>query len=39
MRNKKLPYDVFYIRNARIGLDILIMFQTIKTVLLGRGVQ
>jgi len=34
---EKLQYDLFYIKNASIGLDLLIMFQTIKTVLLGRG--
>jgi len=26
-------------KNASIGLDLLIMFQTIKTVLLSRGAQ
>ena len=31
---EKLQYDLFYIKNASIGLDLLIMFQTIKTVLL-----
>jgi len=36
---QKLQYDLFYIKNASIGLDVLIMFQTIKTVLLGRGAQ
>jgi exopolysaccharide biosynthesis polyprenyl glycosylphosphotransferase len=36
---QKLQYDLFYIKNASIGLDMLIMFQTIKTVLLGRGAQ
>jgi sugar transferase (PEP-CTERM system associated) len=36
---QKLQYDLFYIKNASLGLDILIMFQTIKTVLLGRGAQ
>ena len=36
---EKLQYDLFYIKNASIGLDLLIMFQTIKTVLLGRGAQ
>ena len=36
---EKLQYDLFYIKNASIGLDILIMFQTIKIVLLGRGAQ
>lgn len=36
---QKLQYDLFYIKNASIGLDVLIMFQTIKTVLRGRGAQ
>ncbi len=36
---EKLQYDLFYIKNASIGLDMLIMFQTIKTVLLRRGAQ
>jgi lipopolysaccharide/colanic/teichoic acid biosynthesis glycosyltransferase len=36
---EKLQYDLFYIKNASIGLDVLILFQTIKTVLLGRGAQ
>lgn len=36
---QKLQYDLFYIKNASIGLDLLIMFQTIKIVLLGRGAQ
>jgi sugar transferase (PEP-CTERM system associated) len=36
---EKLQYDLFYIKNASFGLDMLIMFQTIKIVLLGRGAQ
>ncbi len=36
---EKLQYDLFYIKNASIGLDLLIMFMTVKTVLLGRGAQ
>ena len=36
---EKLQYDLFYIKNASIGLDVLIMFQTIKIVVLGRGAQ
>jgi exopolysaccharide biosynthesis polyprenyl glycosylphosphotransferase len=36
---EKLQYDLFYIKNASIGLDLLIMFHTIKIVLLGRGAQ
>jgi sugar transferase (PEP-CTERM system associated) len=36
---EKLQYDLFYIKNASLTLDLLIMFQTIKIVLLGRGGQ
>ncbi len=36
---EKLQYDLFYIKNASIGLDMLIMFQTVKTVVLRRGAQ
>jgi sugar transferase (PEP-CTERM system associated) len=36
---EKLQYDLFYIKNASVGLDLLIIFQTIKIVLLGRGAQ
>jgi sugar transferase (PEP-CTERM system associated) len=36
---EKLQYDLFYIKNASIGLDIFIMFQTIKILLLRRGAQ
>ena len=36
---EKLQYDLFYIKNASFGLDILILFQTIKIVLLRRGAQ
>jgi len=36
---EKLQYDLFYIKNASIGLDLMIMLQTIKIVLLGRGAQ
>ena len=36
---EKLQYDLFYIKNASLGLDLLIMFQTIKIVILGRGAQ
>jgi sugar transferase (PEP-CTERM system associated) len=36
---EKLQYDLFYIKNASIGLELLIVFQTIKTVLLRRGAQ
>ncbi|MGA7928930.1 MAG: TIGR03013 family XrtA/PEP-CTERM system glycosyltransferase [Candidatus Sulfotelmatobacter sp.] len=36
---EKLQYDLFYIKNASIGLDLIILFETIKIVLLGRGAQ
>ena len=36
---EKLQYDLFYIKNASIFLDMLIMFQTIKIVVLGRGAK
>ena len=35
----KLAYDLFYIKNVSIGLDLLILFKTAKIVLLGRGAQ
>jgi len=34
---EKLSYDLFYIKNMSIGLDLLILFQTVKILLLGRG--
>lgn len=36
---EKLQYDLFYIKNRSIGLDVLILFQTIKIVMLGRGAK
>ena len=36
---EKLQYDLYYIKHASIGLDLLIMFQTVKIVILGRGAQ
>jgi exopolysaccharide biosynthesis polyprenyl glycosylphosphotransferase len=34
---KKLQYDLFYIKNMSVKLDLFILFRTIKIVLLGRG--
>ena len=34
---EKMQYDLFYIKNMSIALDIFIMFETIKTVVLRRG--
>jgi sugar transferase (PEP-CTERM system associated) len=36
---EKLRYDLFYIKNMSPGLDALILFQTIKIILLGRGAK
>jgi exopolysaccharide biosynthesis polyprenyl glycosylphosphotransferase len=34
---EKLAYDLFYIKNMSVGLDLLILFVTAKILLLGRG--
>lgn len=34
---EKLQYDLFYIKNASLSLDLWIMLQTVKIVLIGRG--
>jgi lipopolysaccharide/colanic/teichoic acid biosynthesis glycosyltransferase len=34
---EKLQYDLFYIKNLSLPLDLFIIFSTIKTVLLQRG--
>lgn len=34
---KKLQYDLYYIKNQSLVLDMVIVFETIKTVLFGRG--
>lgn len=36
---KKLEYDLYYIKHLSLGLDLLIMFETVKTILLRRGAQ
>lgn len=33
----KLSYDLFYIKNLSMGLDLVTMLKTFKTLLLGRG--
>jgi sugar transferase (PEP-CTERM system associated) len=35
--SEKLAYDLFYIKNMSIGLDLLVAFRTVKVLLLGRG--
>ena len=34
---EKLQYDLYYIKNMSIALDLFILFSTIKTVILRRG--
>jgi sugar transferase (PEP-CTERM system associated) len=34
---QKLQYDLYYIKNMSVALDIFVMVQTVKTVLLRRG--
>ena len=34
---EKLAYDLFYIKNISVGLDLLILFKTAKILILGRG--
>jgi lipopolysaccharide/colanic/teichoic acid biosynthesis glycosyltransferase len=34
---QKLQYDLFYIKNLSISLDLFIIFDTVKTVILRRG--
>ena len=36
---EKLRYDLYYIKNSSVGLDLLILINTIKIVLLGRGAK
>jgi sugar transferase (PEP-CTERM system associated) len=36
---QKLEYDLYYVKHLSLGLDLLIMFETIKTIVLRRGAQ
>jgi sugar transferase (PEP-CTERM system associated) len=36
---RKLEYDLYYLKHLSLGLDLLILFETIKTIMLGRGAQ
>lgn len=36
---EKLQYDLYYVKNHTLFLDILILLETIKTVLFGRGAR
>ena len=34
---EKLKYDLYYIKNLSLALDLIVMFHTVKIVLLSRG--
>lgn len=36
---QKLQYDLYYIKNQTLSLDLIIMFETVKTILFGRGAR
>ena len=36
---EKMRYDLYYIKNMSLALDLLIVFQTVKTVIFGRGAR
>ena len=36
---EKLQYDLYYVKHMSLSLDLLIMFETVKTILLGRGAR
>jgi lipopolysaccharide/colanic/teichoic acid biosynthesis glycosyltransferase len=36
---QKLEYDLYYVKNMSIFLDLLILFTTVQVVLFGRGAR
>jgi sugar transferase (PEP-CTERM system associated) len=36
---QKLEYDLYYVKHMSVGLDLLVMFETIKTIILRRDAQ
>jgi exopolysaccharide biosynthesis polyprenyl glycosylphosphotransferase len=36
---QKLEYDLYYVKHASLGLDVLIMFETVKIILYRKGAQ
>ena len=37
--SEKLKYDLFYVKNHNLLLDVMILIQTVEIVLFGRGVR
>ena len=35
----KLQYDLYYVKNHSLFLDLMILFQTVQVVLWGKGVR
>jgi len=36
---RKLQYDLYYVKNHSLALDVLILMETVRVVLLGEGAQ
>ena len=36
---KKLEYDIYYVKNNSLLLDLLILLETVRVVLLGEGAR
>jgi lipopolysaccharide/colanic/teichoic acid biosynthesis glycosyltransferase len=36
---EKLQYDLFYVKNMSVKLDLLIIIRTVKILILGRGAR
>jgi sugar transferase (PEP-CTERM system associated) len=36
---RKLEYDLYYLKHLSLGLDLMILFETVKTIVLRRGSQ
>ena len=36
---QKLQYDLFYVKNQSLILDAIVLFETVKIILFGRGGQ
>jgi lipopolysaccharide/colanic/teichoic acid biosynthesis glycosyltransferase len=36
---EKMHYDLYYIKNLSLGFDLLILFETVRIMLLGKGAR